>query len=170
MHLGLLNARHTAGSSLFGDGTYSNNISQLNHNDKAAVNGATDNNTWVANANTIPNGSIVRALSIYSTVAGYSQKLYILRDNGAYNYTTVVQLNITTDGAGWGYYALPTDYVVPATGRYVVGMHGSGNMWYTPSQAGSVHGAPGGLAVGSSATFTTDTNAVVALGYWAIGL
>lgn len=167
MHLGIKNFIGGPTGTLFGDGTYSGNIYQSFTNTYEASSPAVDANVWVDNLNPLPAGSKITHLAVKSTAAGFTQKLYVLRDNGSYNYTTVVELPITTVKAGWNYYTLPAAYDVPETGRYVVAFYGnaSGTLVGTNSVAGSVYGAAGGLPLGSSATFTYTTNYMPALGY-----
>jgi|GEM_PF-1768326 len=166
------------GGSLFGDGTYSGNVIQggsvLQPQDGYSSNkvlttpsfASGDGNTWIEKDTPLSNGAAITHLGTYHTTAGVRQHLLIFRDNGGGSVTVMARVDVTTTTAGWQYYALASEYIVPATGLYYMGLYSPDSSWWVAgSYANSCWIAGVGDTVGSSYGTQTASNAHAPLAY-----
>lgn len=78
---------------------------------------ASGTNTCVDRGFSLVNGSTIKKLGCYSTLAG-AIKLKIVLENTTTSYTVQLDTSISHTGSGWEDFTLSTPFVVPASGTY----------------------------------------------------
>lgn len=120
--------------------------------------------TLIDRSTAVPNGTVVKSVGVYSTVARTIKAKIALR-NSANNYTVVVDQSYSHGGSGWEDVTLSAPYTVPGAGTYYLAAYvGAGGS--SPNVTASVARAYlNSDLIGTGATTAEDTNTVFPLRY-----
>ena len=77
--------------------------------------------TIISLGTAVLNSQTVHSIGYYSTGAG-SNTLKLVKRNSAGNYDVIVSQAVSHGGGGWQDFVLTSDYVVPGTGDYYIGL------------------------------------------------
>jgi len=104
----------------------------------------------------LPNGALVTQLGYFqSSGLPTSPTIVIVRQDAADTYTLMESLAVTPQAAGWADFALPSAYVVPGTGTFLLGFHVTGGQRSSNIAGAGSRANAAGLIAGTDAGFTT---------------
>lgn len=115
-------------------------------------------NIYINKDSVVTNGTVVHSLGTYQTSAK-TVYCYIVKRNSATSYDIVAATGAQSHpGGGWASFNLPSDYTVPGSGTYYVGIGfaTASADYYTPGGRATITGQSQSVATGYTAAETVD--------------